>query len=262
MKDTATGMQQRGQALQNSTDYGPVPPKNAAIAPCERSAVPNAIPGTDEHVGGSRPATQVTAAGRLQSVSQTVEIMNMIVERIATSGMVSHLGKSSDRIGALTGAIEEISDQASMLAISQAIETTRSAVPGPGFDQVAEQVRALAEQADQATRKIGEAIRAMRGIGTTPTTADGAGPPQNGCKFEAQPGSTLQQVLGQIVTLSRQVSLIATTTCDQVTIASPPPSVTGERPAAKDDQPPATRETEIATGSKELDILIARVKRN
>jgi methyl-accepting chemotaxis protein len=94
-----------------------------------------------------------------------------------TDGTVQGLAKSAARIGEVVGLINTIAAQTNLLALNATIEAARAGEAGRGFAVVASEVKSLASQTAKATDEIseqiadiqkvaGEAIDAIKGIGT------------------------------------------------------------------------------------------------
>ncbi len=94
-----------------------------------------------------------------------------------TDGTVQGLAKSAARIGEVVGLINTIAAQTNLLALNATIEAARAGDAGRGFAVVASEVKSLASQTAKATEEIseqiadiqkvaGEAIDAIKGIGS------------------------------------------------------------------------------------------------
>ena len=94
-----------------------------------------------------------------------------------TDGTVQGLAKSAGRIGEVVGLINTIASQTNLLALNATIEAARAGEAGRGFAVVASEVKSLASQTAKATEEIseqiadiqkvaGEAIDAIKGIGS------------------------------------------------------------------------------------------------
>ncbi len=69
--------------------------------------------------------------------------------------IVNELDNKSKRIGAIIDVIADISRQTNLLALNAAIEAARAGEQGRGFSVVAEEIRKLAGQTDEALKEIG-----------------------------------------------------------------------------------------------------------
>ncbi|MCP3139068.1 methyl-accepting chemotaxis protein [Pyxidicoccus xibeiensis] len=64
------------------------------------------------------------------------------------------LAESTTQIGDITETVKDLADQSHLLAVNAAIEAARSGEQGKGFAVVAREIRGLADQSIQATRRI------------------------------------------------------------------------------------------------------------
>ncbi|WP_165498225.1 methyl-accepting chemotaxis protein [Siculibacillus lacustris] len=101
-----------------------------------------------------------------------------VTDADATNGKVQMLVQSAQKIGAVTGLINDIAAQTNLLALNATIEAARAGVAGRGFAVVASEVKQLAEQTSRATAEISSqineiqvateaSVEAIRGIGET-----------------------------------------------------------------------------------------------
>jgi methyl-accepting chemotaxis protein len=95
-----------------------------------------------------------------KAVSQMAQIENTVNNSAA---VVAKLGERSKEIGQIVDTISGIAGQTNLLALNAAIEAARAGEQGRGFAVVAEEVRKLAEQSQEAAKKIAELIGEIQG---------------------------------------------------------------------------------------------------
>ncbi len=115
----------------------------------------------------ARNAETITRSGEV-AVEQTMAAMNDMRAQVAQ--VAQTIGLLSDRagqIGRITDTVKDLADQSNMLALNAAIEAVRSGEHGKGFAVVARQIRSLADESIEATRRVREALEDVsRAIGT------------------------------------------------------------------------------------------------
>jgi len=166
---------------------------------------------------GAQAATRAAQNGT-EVVQNTVTVMNQIAAKVQESARtVSSLGERGDQIGEIIGTIEDIADQTNLLALNAAIEAARAGEQGRGFAVVADEVRALAERTTQATREIGEMIKAIQFETKEAVGAMEAGVQQvaAGTAEAAKSGEALHGIMEQINSVTMQINQIATTAEEQ-----------------------------------------------
>jgi methyl-accepting chemotaxis protein len=120
-----------------------------------------------------------SARGIGREVDRSATIARLAVERAEETGrIVSGLAEAVERIGTVTGLIDQIAHQTNLLALNATIEAARAGEAGRGFAVVAAEVKSLADQTGKATgeitRHVGEvqsatraAVDSILGIGGT-----------------------------------------------------------------------------------------------
>jgi methyl-accepting chemotaxis protein len=115
----------------------------------------------------AQKSAQVSQAGK-KSVDETIDGMNRIREQMdSIAETITKLSEQGQAIGEITATVNDLADQATLLAVNAAIEAAKAGEHGVGFTVVAQEIRSLAEQSKQATAQV----RAILGEIQKATTA-------------------------------------------------------------------------------------------
>jgi methyl-accepting chemotaxis protein len=114
-------------------------------------------------MAAERAETVLNVARRAEELGQKGEtaveqsVTGLADIRRAVDGIQQRLAKlaeSTTQIGDITETVKDLADQSHLLAVNAAIEAARSGEQGRGFAVVAREIRGLADQSIQATRRI------------------------------------------------------------------------------------------------------------
>jgi methyl-accepting chemotaxis protein len=156
--------------------------------------------------------TAEMAANGGQSATKAISQMNHVEKTVRESAkVVAHLGERSKEIGQIVDTISGIAGQTNLLALNAAIEAARAGEQGRGFAVVAEEVRKLAEQSQEASKKIAELIGEIQ-VETTRAVAamnDGTREVAIGTGVVNDTGVSFQEIIGLINQVSEQINGIA-----------------------------------------------------
>jgi len=103
--------------------------------------------------------TALAANNGHAEINLVVKQMDNIETTVASlAQVVVKLGRQSQEVGQIIGTISGLAGQTNLLALNAAIEAARAGEEGRGFSVVAEEVRKLAEQSNDAAKKIATLI--------------------------------------------------------------------------------------------------------
>ncbi|HEX2965160.1 MAG TPA: methyl-accepting chemotaxis protein [Syntrophorhabdaceae bacterium] len=160
----------------------------------------------------SERASESAATGQTIA-DNTLSVMNRIDQNVKGSAeIIRGLGERSTEIGGVISLINDIADQTNLLALNAAIEAARAGEHGRGFAVVADEVRKLAEKTTEATKHIGDTIKAMQSETRQAVVSmeEGVSAVELGSREAKKSDVALKDILQQINVVGSEVSQIAT----------------------------------------------------
>ena len=160
----------------------------------------------------SSTETAQAARGGEKAVQTAVKQMQLIESSVSQSAeVVARLGERSQEIGQIVDTISGIAGQTNLLALNAAIEAARAGEQGRGFAVVADEVRKLAEQSQEAAKRIAELISEIQGDTQSAVVAmqDGTREVERGTAVVDDAGHTFTQIVGLIDSMYQQVQHVS-----------------------------------------------------
>ena len=163
-----------------------------------------------EAAESSRTAASKAENGEM-AAERAVKQMDQIEETVEHSAaVVAKLGTMSQEIGHIVETISDIAGQTNLLALNAAIEAARAGESGKGFSVVAEEVRKLAEQSDQAAQQIAGLIAGIQAETENAVAAMAVGTQEvrTGAEVVRTAGQSFQEIRTLVAAVSEQVRII------------------------------------------------------
>jgi len=121
----------------------------------EQSAAINETTAASEELSLSAQQVGETIKKVSQAANHALVGMAQLKESIEKTGkVITSLSEKSREIGEITGLIENVADQANLLAVNAAIEAARAGDQGRGFAVVATEMRKLSDSSSTSAKEI------------------------------------------------------------------------------------------------------------
>lgn len=174
----------------------------------EMTTVIQQVAGNAQEVSTSAiSATNMAAAGG-QQIEKAIKQIAIISNAVnSSSTIVGELGDKSLEIGQIVDLITSIASQTNLLALNAAIEAARAGEQGKGFAVVAEEVRKLAEESEEAAKRIAALIKEVQDESAKAVIAMEAGTKEvaSGTEVVANAGEAFEQIISAVEKVNEQI---------------------------------------------------------
>jgi methyl-accepting chemotaxis protein len=157
VSDTTAQLQSSAHSMSATADDGNRRAETVASASEEASANVQTV---------AAAATELSAS--IAEISRQVNVSNDIAGQAVkdidrTNAIIESLAETAQRIGDIVSLINDIAGQTNLLALNATIEAARAGEAGRGFQVVAAEVKALANQTAKATEEITAQVGSIQG---------------------------------------------------------------------------------------------------
>ncbi len=145
--------------------------------------------------------TDAESMAGLEVVQQTIDGMGEIRDKVkAIANTILELSNFTQQIGEITAAVSDLAKQSKMLSLNASIEAAKAGEAGRGFSVVAQEVRNLAEQSEQATRQVQKILEDISRATekAVMATEEGNKGVDNGMKLAEKTGTAMKSLRGVI----------------------------------------------------------------
>ncbi|MDP2310391.1 MAG: CHASE3 domain-containing protein [Pseudomonadota bacterium] len=167
----------------------------------------------------ARRSEEVALAGK-RAVDDTVGAINLAKGQAdSVAGNIASLAGQTQAIGEIVALITDIAEQTNLLALNAAIEASRAGEHGRGFSVVATEVKSLAEESKQATRRVRQILGDIQKMANTAvlSTEEGARGMTTATRQADTAGQTIDSLGGVIAEVAEAASQIAASAGQQAT---------------------------------------------
>jgi len=163
-------------------------------------------------------AAQISVTGR-KATEETIEVMSKIKEQVElVAENIVTLSEQGQAIGEIIAAVDDLSEQTNLLAVNAAIEAVKAGEHGKGFSVVAQEVKTLAGESKQATKRVRVILNDIqRATGKAVMVTEEAGKTVDaGVKQASQAGEAITTLAESITEASQAATQIAASSQQQL----------------------------------------------
>ncbi len=152
-------------------------------------------------LGKSAEHTRLEGEKGAEAITETVAAMQAIREKVESiAESILALSEQNQQIGEITTTVNSLSQQLKMLSLNASIEANKAGEAGRGFAVVAAEVKALAEQSQQATAQVHKILQDIQRATekAVMVTEEGTKGVDHGVQLVEQTGAVVKRLAGVI----------------------------------------------------------------
>ncbi|MFN8672028.1 MAG: methyl-accepting chemotaxis protein [Candidatus Sericytochromatia bacterium] len=155
-----------------------------------------------------------------KAVKDSIKSVDKIKSQIeAIAEKILELSKQTQAIGDIISTVDDISKQSRLLAFNASIEATKANEYGKGFSVVASEIRAMAEESREATKRISNILRQIQHFtnNIVMLTEDGMKLADIGVDLSKVAGDSIDKLIDSINNSSEVAAQISVSSLEQKT---------------------------------------------
>jgi methyl-accepting chemotaxis protein len=167
----------------------------------------------------SQRAAEVSQTGR-QAVDDSVSAMGTVRDQTGSiAESILTLAEQAQAIGEIIATVNDVAEQINLLSLNAAIEAARAGEHGRGFNVVAAEIKALAEQSKKATTQVRQILGEIQKATNVAVmaTEKGTKSVSDAIKTVNEAGTTIRMLADTIGTTAQSAAQIAASFGQQAT---------------------------------------------
>ncbi len=206
LRDLFIGVSQASSSARETSAHIETDARNLARRTEDTAAALEQTAATMEQISQTVRSTSLQLKSARSDAETLAETSRVGAQRsLDAVAAVKEIETRSGAIAEIVSVIDGIAFQTNLLALNAAVEAARAGEAGKGFAVVATEVRSLAQRSSQAARDISGLITASsRSVAT-------------GTRLVQDTGSELERLAASIETLTRTISVVASSGAEQST---------------------------------------------